>query len=130
MGAMCQDFNEDEPSINALEIDPACLNVLSEGYDGFVRIWPRFTVVHQWILSMLSTFVLVEGRVVQSRIEHKEDLNRKDIIWVDLAYPTDAERALVQSVFPLELPDDEELQDLQGMLSHSQPHHHRICTFN
>ena len=63
---------------------------------------------------MLSAFVLDEGRVIQARIDNKEDLARKDLIWVDLAYPSEEERELVQSVFPLELPEDEELQDLEA----------------
>jgi magnesium transporter len=72
---------------------------------------------------MLGAFVLVEGRVVQTRIDDREDLTRKDLIWVDLAYPTQQERELVRSVFPLELPDDEELQDLEASARYYQDQH-------
>jgi magnesium transporter len=72
---------------------------------------------------MLSAFVLNQGRVIQARIEDKEDLTRKDLIWVDLAYPSEEERELVQSVFPLELPDDEELQDLEASARYYQDQH-------
>lgn len=50
---------------------------------------------------MLSAFVLEEGRVIQAQIDDKDDLTRKDLVWVDLAYPSEEERELVQSVFPL-----------------------------
>lgn len=72
---------------------------------------------------MLSAFVLDGGRVIQARIEHKEDLIRKDLIWVDLAYPSEEERELVRSVFPLELPEDEELQDLEASARYYQDQH-------
>lgn len=72
---------------------------------------------------MLSAFVLDQGRVIQTRVEKKDDLIKKDVIWVDLAYPSDEERELVQSVFPLELPDDEELQDLEASARHYQDQH-------
>jgi magnesium transporter len=62
---------------------------------------------------MLSAFVLNEGRLTEIQIESTEDLTRKETIWVDLAYPTEPERELVQSVFRFELPEDEELRDLQ-----------------
>ena len=72
---------------------------------------------------MLSAFVLDQGRVIQARIEEKDDLVRKDLIWIDLAYPSDEERKLVQSVFPLELPDDDELQDLEASARYYQDQH-------
>lgn len=69
---------------------------------------------------MISAFVLSEGRLVQVPIASKEDLARKETIWIDLAFPTEAERELVQSVFRLELPEDEELKDLQASARHYQ----------
>jgi len=72
---------------------------------------------------MLSAFVLEEGRVIQAQIDDKDDLTRKDLVWVDLAYPSEEERELVQSVFPLELPDDEELQDLEASARYYQDQH-------
>ncbi|MBX3340466.1 MAG: magnesium/cobalt transporter CorA [Nitrospira sp.] len=73
--------------------------------------------------KMLSAFVLEEGRVIQAQIDDKDDLTRKDLVWVDLAYPSEEERELVQSVFPLELPDDEELQDLEASARYYQDQH-------
>ncbi|MGZ9189242.1 MAG: CorA family divalent cation transporter, partial [Nitrospira sp.] len=72
---------------------------------------------------MLTAFVLDEGRVIQARIDDKKDLTRRDLIWVDLAYPSEEERELVQSVFPLELPEDEELQDLEASARYYQDQH-------
>lgn len=72
---------------------------------------------------MVSAFVLDQGRVIQARIEEKDDLARKDLVWIDLAYPSDEERELVQSVFPLELPDDEDLQDLEASARYYQDQH-------
>jgi magnesium transporter len=42
---------------------------------------------------------------------------------VDLAYPSQQERELVHSVFPLELPEDEELQDLEASARYYQDQH-------
>ena len=63
---------------------------------------------------MLSACELKDGKLMQIRVDSKEDLTRKETIWIDLASPTDEERELVQSLFRLELPEDEELQDLQA----------------
>lgn len=72
---------------------------------------------------MLSAFELTDGRLVQVRADAGEDLIRKETIWIDLAYPTEEERELVQSVFRLELPEDEELQDLQASARYYQDEH-------
>lgn len=72
---------------------------------------------------MITAFVLTEGRLVQTPITSKEDLTRKETIWIDLAFPTEDERELVQAVFRLELPEDEELQDLQASARHYQDEH-------
>lgn len=69
---------------------------------------------------MITAFVVTDGRLVQTPFGIKEDLGRKETIWIDLASPTEEERALVQSAFRLELPEDEELQDLQASARHYQ----------
>jgi len=63
---------------------------------------------------MISALVLNNGRLMQIRMPDRHDLDRKEIIWIDLADPTEGERRLVQTAFPFELPEDEELQDLQA----------------
>ena len=72
---------------------------------------------------MLSAFVLTDGRLNQVRVDAEEDLTRKETIWIDLACPTEEERDLVQSVFRVELPEDEELQDLQASARYYQDEH-------
>ncbi|WP_447603267.1 magnesium/cobalt transporter CorA [Nitrospira sp. Nam80] len=72
---------------------------------------------------MLSAFVLTDGRLMQVRADAEEDLTRKETIWIDLADPTEEERELVQSVFRLELPEDEELQNLQASARYYQDEH-------
>ena len=72
---------------------------------------------------MLSAFVLTDGKLMQVQVGAAEDLSRKETIWIDLAYPTEEERELVQSVFRLELPEDEELQDLQASARYYQDEH-------
>jgi len=72
---------------------------------------------------VLSAFELTDGRLVQVRADAAEELSRKETIWIDLAYPTEEERELVQSVFRLELPEDEELQDLQASARYYQDEH-------
>jgi magnesium transporter len=60
---------------------------------------------------------------MQVRVDAEEDLTRKETIWVDLADPTDKEREMVQSVFRFNLPEDEELQDLQASARYYQDEH-------
>jgi magnesium transporter len=72
---------------------------------------------------MLSAFVLTDGKLMQVRADAEEDLTRKETIWIDLADPTEEERELVQSVFRLELPEDEELQNLQASARYYQDEH-------
>ena len=72
---------------------------------------------------MLSAFVLTDGKLMQVQVGAEEDLSRKETISIDLAYPTEEERELVQSVFRLELPEDEELQDLQASARYDQDEH-------
>ncbi len=72
---------------------------------------------------MLSAFVLTDGKLMQVRVDAEEDLTRKETIWIDLADPTEEERELVQSVFRLELPEDEELQNLQASARYYQDEH-------
>ncbi|WP_035058070.1 magnesium/cobalt transporter CorA [Andreprevotia chitinilytica] len=62
---------------------------------------------------MLAAFQLAHGRLVQFPVETPADLARPEVIWVDLIDPSDDERTLVQSVFRLALPDDQELEDIE-----------------
>ncbi|GAA5786889.1 magnesium transport protein CorA [Chitiniphilus shinanonensis] len=62
---------------------------------------------------MLSAFVLADGRLRQIQVETAADLAQPEVVWVDLVDPTDAERDFVQAVFRVELPEDEDLEDIE-----------------
>ncbi|TJZ68616.1 magnesium/cobalt transporter CorA [Chitiniphilus eburneus] len=62
---------------------------------------------------MLSAFVLADGRLRQIQVETAADLAQPQVVWVDLVDPTDAERDFVQGVFRVELPEDEDLEDIE-----------------
>nr|WP_314900121.1 magnesium/cobalt transporter CorA [uncultured Deefgea sp.] len=62
---------------------------------------------------MLNAFVLSAGRLIQVPALVPADLSRPEVLWVDMVDPTDEERELVQQVFKLELPEDEEVKDLE-----------------
>ncbi len=64
-------------------------------------------------VGSLKAFVLNAGRLVQLQSLTPEDLRRPDVVWVDMVDPSDEERELVQRAFRLELPEDEELLDLE-----------------
>ena len=64
-------------------------------------------------VGSLKAFVLHNGRLVQLQSLTPEDLRRPDIVWVDMVDPSDEERELVQRAFRLELPEDEEQEDLE-----------------
>ncbi len=64
-------------------------------------------------IGALKAFVLSSGRLVQLPSLTPEDLRRPDVVWVDMVNPSDEERELVQRAFRLELPEDEELLDLE-----------------
>jgi magnesium transporter len=72
---------------------------------------------------MITAFTLIEGRLMQTPVTSQEDLTQKETLWIDLLSPTEHERELVQSVFRLELPEDDELKDLQASARHYQDEH-------
>lgn len=69
--------------------------------------------VRQIPIGSIKAFVLQAGRLMQLPNLTADDLLRPDILWVDMVDPTDDERELVQSSFRLELPEDEELEDIE-----------------
>lgn len=64
-------------------------------------------------IDSIKAFVLQGGRLIQLAKLTPDDLLRPDIVWVDMVDPSDEERELVQSSFRLELPEDEELEDIE-----------------
>jgi magnesium transporter len=62
---------------------------------------------------MINAFELQNGRLRQIQVDCKEDLAATAPIWVDLLAPSKEERRWVEDIFGLELPDADDLKDLE-----------------
>jgi len=62
----------------------------------------------------LNAFELTDGRLKQVAIGSTEDLKRVRPIWVDLVDPTKADREWIGYHFGLEIPDPDDLTDLEA----------------
>ena len=62
----------------------------------------------------LKAFELADGRLQQVAINSTEDLERIKPIWVDLVDPTKADREWIGHFFGLEIPDPDDLTDLEA----------------
>lgn len=62
---------------------------------------------------VVNAFELTKGRLTQTTIESVEDLEGVKPIWVDLVGTTKADRRKVGQYFGLDLPDPEELTDIE-----------------
>lgn len=62
----------------------------------------------------LNAFELTDGRLKQVAIGSSEDLNRVKPIWVDLVDPTKTDREWIGHHFGLEIPDPDDLTDLEA----------------
>lgn len=63
---------------------------------------------------VVNAFELAQGRLSQTTIESVEDLVGITPIWVDLVGSTKADRRKIGQYFGLELPDPEELTDIES----------------
>ena len=63
---------------------------------------------------MINVFELDNGRLRQVMVNSKADLEGVTPIWVDLTSPTDEERAWVESVFGVTLPDEEDVKEIEA----------------
>ena len=70
-------------------------------------------VKHRNRSTMIRVFDLHEGRLRQIPIETKEDLARAKPIWIDLVTPEDEQLAWASEIFGVDLPNPEELTDLE-----------------
>ncbi len=62
----------------------------------------------------LNAFELADGRLKQVAINSSEDLDRIKPLWVDLVDPTKADREWLGHYFGLEIPDPDDLTDLEA----------------
>ena len=65
-------------------------------------------------LGQMSAFELVDGRLSKVAITCRHDLNEIRPIWIDLLAPNKAQRQLIGQHYGLELPDPQELTDLEA----------------
>jgi len=63
---------------------------------------------------VVNAFELAQGRLCQTTIESVEDLEEIKPIWVDLVGTTKADRRKIGQYFELELPDPEDLTDIES----------------
>ena len=78
-----------------------------------VRVELVTEVKHRSRSTMIRVFDLHEGRLRQVPIETKEDLARVKPIWIDLVRPEDEQLDWAREIFGVELPNPEELTDLE-----------------
>lgn len=65
-------------------------------------------------VCVVNAFDLTQGRLSQTTIESVEDLDGIKPIWVDLVGTTKSDRRKIGQYFGLELPDPEELTDIES----------------
>ncbi len=70
-------------------------------------------VKHRIRSTMIRVFDLHEGLLRQIPIETKEDLAQVKPIWIDLVRPEDEQLAWASEIFGVDLPNPEELTDLE-----------------
>ena len=63
--------------------------------------------------ATVNAFELKNGRLRQIQIDSKEDLAATAPIWVDLLAPSKEERRWVKDIFDLDLPDADDLTDIE-----------------
>ncbi|MDO8958990.1 MAG: magnesium/cobalt transporter CorA [Rhodocyclaceae bacterium] len=66
------------------------------------------------VRSMLNAFELKNGRLSQVQVDSRADLANIKPIWVDLVAPSHFVRAWVGKYFDLDLPDPDDLTDLEA----------------
>jgi magnesium transporter len=66
------------------------------------------------VRNMLNAFELKNGRLAQVQVDSRADLANLKPIWVDLVAPSAFVRAWVGKYFGLELPDPDDLTDLEA----------------
>ena len=65
-------------------------------------------------VCVVNAFELKNGKLIQATIESVEDLEEINPIWVDLVGTTKADRRKIGQYFGLELPDPEDLTDIES----------------
>ncbi|OGS94019.1 MAG: magnesium and cobalt transport protein CorA [Gallionellales bacterium RBG_16_56_9] len=63
---------------------------------------------------MINVFVLQNGRLNQTKVETRAELEKINPVWVDLTDPNDDERTWVKSIYGVTLPGEDEVKDIEA----------------
>jgi len=63
---------------------------------------------------MITAFELNHGRLQQVTVESLEDLQHCHPVWVDFESPTEEEREWAKSIFEIDLPEEDEVDDIEA----------------
>ena len=63
---------------------------------------------------MITAFELNHGRLQQVTVESLEDLQHCHPVWVDFESPTEEERDWAKSIFEIDLPEEDEVDDIEA----------------
>lgn len=63
---------------------------------------------------MINAFEVLNGRLRQTHIASQEDLAQVKPIWIDIDSPTEAERDWVRAVLHTEIPEEDEVGDIEA----------------
>ena len=63
---------------------------------------------------MITAFELNHGRLQQVTVESLEDLQHCHPVWVDFESPTEEEREWAKSHFSIDLPEEDEVDDIEA----------------
>lgn len=69
--------------------------------------------IQQTPIDSIKAFVLQNGRLVQLAKPSADDILRPEVVWLDMVDPTEEERELVERSFRVDLPEDEEMEDIE-----------------
>ena len=69
---------------------------------------------HKTQSNNVKAFAISEGRLKEISVDSHDELFKYKPVWVDLVNPSFEDRALIGSIFNIEMPDPEKLSDLES----------------
>ena len=95
------------------QIDESCADEILDEVSDATRDTLATRSSYLGAVCVVNAFELAQGRLCQTTIESVEDLEGIKPIWVDLVGTTKADRRKIGQYFGLELPDPEDLTDIE-----------------
>ena len=95
------------------QIDDSCADEILDEVSDATRDTLATRSSYLGAACVVNAFELAHGRLSQTTIESVEDLEEIKPIWVDLVGTTKADRRKIGQYFGLELPDPEDLTDIE-----------------